>query len=150
MKVRVFLGVAIASVFGLGVPLVGGQAIDPDQMGLSPFSVFEVPEPDVFAFPDTRPGDAGTLPRGFPGAPPQIPHAVDEYLPITLSRNRCAGCHDDFEMIGKELGADDPTPMPLSHYMEVGGRMVHSGEAQICIQCHQPQADVPPLVGSTF
>ena len=150
MKVRVFLGVAIASVFGLGVPLVGGQAIDPDQMGLSPFSVFEVPEPDVFAFPDTRPGDAGTLPRGFPGAPPQIPHAVDEYLPITLSRNRCAGCHDDFEMIGKALEEGDATPMPLSHYMEVGGRMVHSGEAQICMQCHQPQADVPPLVGSTF
>jgi len=150
MKVRAFLGVAIASVFGLGAPLVGGQGIDPDQMGLSPFSVFEVPEPDVFAFPDTRPGHAGTLARGFPGAPPQIPHEVDRYLPITLDRNQCVRCHDDFEMIGKALEEGDATPMPLSHYMEVGGRMVHSGEAKLCVQCHVPQADVPALTGSTF
>ena len=150
MKVRVFLGVAIASVFGLGMPLAGDDAIDPDRMGLSPVSVFEIPAPDVFAYPDVAPGDAGTLPRGFPGAPPQVPHAIDRYLPITLDRNRCAGCHDDFEMIGKELAADDPTPMPLSHYMEVEGKMVHSGEAQICTQCHVPQADVPVLTGSTF
>lgn len=150
MKVRVFLGVAIASVLGLGMPVAGDQGIDPDQMGLSPFSVFEIPAPDAFAYPDVKPGDAGTLPRGFPGAPPQIPHQVDRYLPITLERNQCVRCHDDLEMIGEELAEGDPTPMPLSHYMEVQGRMEHSGEAHICTQCHVPQADVPPLTGSTF
>lgn len=150
MKVNLFFGMAIACVFGLGATQAGDQGIDPDSMGLSPVSVFEIPAPDVFGFPDIRPGDAGTLPRGFPGAPPQIPHAIDRYLPITLDRNRCAGCHDDLEMLGKELAEDDPTPMPLSHYMQVEGQMVHSGEAQICTQCHVPQADVPVLTGSTF
>jgi hypothetical protein len=35
-------------------------------------------------------------------------------------------------MIGKELAEGDPTPMPLSHYMEVEGKKMHSGEAHRC------------------
>jgi polyferredoxin len=77
-----FFGIAIASLFGLGATHAGDQAIDPDRMGLSPVSVFEIPAPDVFGFPDVAPGEAGTLPRGLPGAPPQIPHG----RPISPSR----------------------------------------------------------------
>ena len=150
MKVRVFLAMAVGGLWGLSAINAGDAVIDPDQIGLSPVSVFEIPAPDVFTYPEEAPGSVGILPRGFPGAPPQVPHAVDRYLPITLSRNRCVGCHDDPDLIGTELAADDPTPMPLSHYVEVDGKLSHSGETMFCTQCHVPQADVPALTGSTF
>jgi nitrate reductase (cytochrome), electron transfer subunit len=150
MKSRDLLGTAILALFALGPTHADDEAFDPDQMGLSPVSVFEIPTPEAFAYPDNRPGSGETLPRGFLGAPPQVPHRIDNYLPITLQKNRCLGCHDDLEMVGQELAADDPTPMPETHYMEVEGRLVPSGENHVCTQCHVPQADVPPLTGSTF
>ncbi|AHE98133.1 nitrate reductase cytochrome c-type subunit [Thioalkalivibrio paradoxus] len=150
MKSRAFPGIALLALFALSPAHAGDDALDPDRMGLSPVSVFEIPAPDAFTFPDTRPGSGETLPRGFPGAPPQVPHRIETYLPITLQSNRCLGCHDDLEMIGQELAVDDPTPMPKTHYMQVEDRLVPSGENHVCTHCHVPQADVPPLTGSTF
>ncbi len=150
MKSRVLLGATLFGLFALGPTLAADQSLDPDRMGLSPMSVFEVPTPEVFTYPDTRPGSAGTLPRGFPGAPPQVPHRIDNYLPITMQSNRCLGCHDDLEMIGEAREVGDPTPMPKTHYMQAEGQMVPSGENHVCTMCHVPQADVPALTGSTF
>jgi nitrate reductase (cytochrome), electron transfer subunit len=147
MKPLVLMGIAF---FGLVGPLQADeQALNPDTMGLSPMSVFEIPTPEAFGYPDTRPGSGELLPRGFPGAPPQVPHGIDNYLPITMDRNRCLSCHDDPDMIGK-AEAEDPTPMPLTHYMERDGKLEPSGKNHVCTHCHVPQADVPPLTGSTF
>lgn len=88
-------------------------------MGLSTTSVFDTPAPDAFSSLSTRPGLSELLPRGFPGAPPLIPHGIDNHLPITMERNRCLSCHEDLDMIGK-AEPEDPTPMPLSHYVQTG------------------------------
>jgi nitrate reductase (cytochrome), electron transfer subunit len=149
MTSRALIGIAFVGLIGFGPIQADDQALDPDQWGLSPTSVFDVPTPEAFGYPDTRPGSSELLPRGFPGAPPMVPHDVGGYLPITMDRNRCLTCHDDFELIGK-AEAEDPTPMPKSHYAETDGRFTPSGHNHVCTQCHVPQADVPPLMGSTF
>jgi nitrate reductase (cytochrome), electron transfer subunit len=122
-----------------------------DQMGLSKTSVYDNPSPDVFAYPVTKPADASALPRAYIGAPPQVPHNIDTYLPITSSKNKCLGCHDDTDMIGKARGKGTPTPMPESHYHKAdNGSLTFSDKRYVCVQCHTPQADVNELVGNTF
>jgi cytochrome c-type protein NapB len=121
------------------------------QMGLSKTSVYEDPSPDVFAYPATKPMDANALPRAYIGAPPLVPHNIASYLPITSSRNKCLGCHDDPDMIGKTRAKGEPTPMPESHYHKAdNGSLTFSDKRYVCVQCHTPQADVKDLVGNTF
>ncbi len=122
-----------------------------DQMGLSKTSVFDNPSPDVFAYPETKPADASGLPRAYIGAPPQVPHSIANLLPISAKRNKCLGCHDDTEMIGKKRDPGVATPMPASHYHKAAdGSLTFSDTRYVCVQCHTPQADVKELVGNTF
>ncbi len=121
------------------------------QMGLSKTSVYEDPSPDVFQYPQTDPGDARSIPPAFSGAPPQIPHNVEDFLPIDAQKNKCNGCHDKPARIGKKPVAGIPTPMPESHYHKAdNGKLEFSDTRYICVQCHTPQADVKDLVGNTF
>jgi cytochrome c-type protein NapB len=122
-----------------------------DQMGLSKTSVYDDPSPDVFEYPATKPAAAIALPRAYSGAPPQVPHKVDSYLPITSRKNQCLTCHDDPGMIGKVRGKGIATPMPESHYHKAdNGNLTFSDTRYVCVQCHTPQADVKDLVGNTF
>ena len=123
------------------------EAIDALNMGLSKTSVFDTPVPQPFAYPDAKPGENAMLPRAWKGLPPLIPHRIDTYLPIVAEDNQCLDCHDRPQDIGK-AGPAKP-PMSPDHYataelQEVDGRRFN------CTQCHVPQADAPPLVGSTF
>jgi cytochrome c-type protein NapB len=120
-----------------------------DSMGLSKTSVFDAPSPLEFSYPKTEPSQAVSLARGFEGAPPQIPHRVDTFVPLTAGSNQCLSCHDQPAMIGKKAKGV-PTPMPVSHYREVEGKMVRSNANYICTQCHAPQADTKALVENTF
>jgi nitrate reductase (cytochrome), electron transfer subunit len=122
-----------------------------DQMGLSKTSVYDNPSPAVFAYPMTKPADASALPRAYVGAPPQVPHNIASYLPITSSNNKCLSCHDDPDMMGKARGKGIATPMPESHYHKAdNGSLTFSEKRYVCVQCHTPQADVDELVGNTF
>jgi len=124
-----------------------------NQMGLSKTSVYDDPSPDVFEYPNTKPAAAIALPRAYSGAPPQVPHKIDAYLPIKSGKNQCLGCHDDPDMIGKNRakGKGIATPMPESHYRKAdNGSLQFSDTRYICVQCHTPQADVKELVGNTF
>lgn len=121
------------------------------QMGLSRTSVYEDPSPDVFQYPETDPAEAKALPRAYSGAPPQIPHGIDDYLPITAQKNGCNGCHNKPARIGKKAVAGVPTPMPESHYHKSDtGKLEFSDSRYICVQCHTPQANVKDLVGNSF
>ena len=129
-------------------------AIADTEMGLSKTSVFDTPTPQSFSYSENPPGSGTTLPRAYPGAPPQIPHNIDNFKPITAKVNACLACHHNPSMRGKKI-TGMPTAIPESHYIDrrnepgvVGSQIV--GARYVCTQCHVPQANVAPLVDNVF
>ena len=134
---------------------VANNAIADVDMGLSKTSVFDTPEPQAVTYTDKFPGSSTVLPRAYPNAPPQIPHNIDSFKPITAKNNACIGCHNNPSLRGKEVAKGMPTPIPESHYTDlrnkpdiVGEQLV--GARYVCTQCHVPQANVDVLVDNTF
>lgn len=126
-----------------------------DEMGLSKTSVFEVPAPRVYHYSDAAPGQSKLLPRAYSGAPPQVPHAVSDFLPITRENNLCVACHAQPDLWGKKPEAGTPVPIPPSHYTDrrnapdkVTDHLING--RYNCNQCHVPQTDAPALVENTF
>ena len=121
------------------------------EMGLSKTSVYDNPSPDVFQYPQADPGEGKPLPRAYSGAPPQIPHSIEDFLPITTQKNECNNCHNKPARIGKKVAKGLPPPMPESHYHKSdSGKLEFSDSRYVCVQCHTPQADVKELVGNSF
>lgn len=130
-------------------------SIRPEQMGLSKTSVFDAPTPTVYRYGATPPGQSRLLPRAYLGAPPQIPHDIADFLPITAQNNLCIACHAQPEQWGKQREAGAPTPIPATHYTDrrvAPDRITdHLIAARYnCNQCHVPQSDAPALVENTF
>ena len=129
--------------------------IEDTNMGLSKTSVFNTPEPQPVAYSGQFPGSNEVLPRAYPDAPPQIPHNIDSFKPITTKSNACIGCHNNPSQSGKEVPKGTPTPMPKSHYTDIRHKpdtvRDEIVEARyVCTQCHVPQADVSTLVDNSF
>lgn len=132
-----------------------GPAIKADSMGLSKASVFSVPETAPANYPSTQPGESKVLPRAYQGAPPQVPHSVSEYQPITAQMNMCAACHGQPALWGQKLEKGMPIPIPPSHYTDLRNAPDKVTENLIgarynCNICHVPQTDAPALVKNTF
>lgn len=130
------------------------KGIKDDSLGLSKTSVNDTPAPEKFHYAESFPGTGSVLPRSYEGAPPQIPHNIEAFIPITASNNMCKQCHNTPDMIGKKVKGM-PTPIPASHYTDrrfspdkMGKEVV--GVRTVCTQCHVPQANVKPLVDNTF
>jgi len=130
------------------------KAVSDKDMGLSKTSVFDTPTPEQFKYSDKFPGTSQVLPRAYAGAPPQIPHNIDSFKPVTAKNNMCIGCHNNPSMRGKTTKGM-ATPMPESHYTDqrhtpdkVSDQMI--GARYVCTQCHVPQADSKKLVDNTF
>jgi nitrate reductase cytochrome c-type subunit len=105
------------------------------------------------AFPDAEAGESRRLGRAFPDAPPQIPHSVEDMLPITASDNECINCHHP-----DNAASEADAPIPRSHFrravMREGKKsepmawMVEkyvdtedlAGRRYSCTMCHTPQA----------
>ncbi len=129
--------------------------IKAESMGLSKTSVFNVPTPHVYHYNGAAPGTNTLLPRAYLNAPPQVPHLVADFLPITTDSNMCIACHAQPDQWGKKRAAGTPTPIPPTHYTDlrhardkvtdhlIGGRYN-------CNQCHVPQSNAPQLVENTF
>ena len=151
---HIYLIVAILffAVSALAVAQTAGtKAAD---LGLSKTSVFTEPTPQPFEYKDDFSGTSKVLPRSYPGAPPQIPHTIESFKPITAANNACLGCHDKPETIGKKEAKALP-PIPFSHYVTAKGKSKQperklSGARFLCTQCHVPQAKVKPLVDNSF
>jgi cytochrome c-type protein NapB len=130
-----------------------GDAIDELNMGLSKTSVFDTPTPAAFAYSDSKPGWNDPLPRAWENAPPQIPHRVDEFLPIVAEDNQCLDCHDVPKYIGQPKNIDrtrkSKSPMSKDHYATAELEDI-DGARFICTQCHVPQSNAEPLVESTY
>jgi cytochrome c-type protein NapB len=125
------------------------QPVADNEIGLSKTSVFDDPSPSVFDYPKTEPSAATALPRSWNTAPPQVPHKIDSFVPITADKNFCVTCHDKPSLIGKKMKGI-PTSMPASHYDTVESKLVKNNGRHFCTQCHVPQANVGELVGNTF
>ena len=120
-----------------------------DQMGLSKSSVFDDPSPEVFQYPQGF--DSAPMAPAYSGAPPQIPHNIDDYLPISAKKNMCTNCHEKPARIGTKKIRHIPTPMPESHYVKAGdGSLKRADSRHVCVHCHTPQAEVKELIGNTF
>jgi len=146
---KIMMTILVVGSIGLGHGVLQAEGVVQvdDQMGLSKTSVFDDPSPDAFDYPQTQPA----LPRAWDGAPPQIPHNIEDYLPINAQKNMCTNCHDKPARIGKKKIKGIPTPMPESHYVKAeDGKLARSGARYFCNQCHTPQAEVKDLVGNTF
>ena len=133
--------------------------ITDSSLGLSKTAVTESPPPEKFHYSENFPGIDPVLKRAYPGAPPQIPHNIEAFLPVSKDRNMCKTCHDKrdtFDTSGKAKKVKgQPTAIPASHYIdqrfapgEIGKTLV--GARTVCTQCHVPQANVKPLVKNTF
>jgi cytochrome c-type protein NapB len=129
--------------------------IKTEDMGLSKTSVYDVPTPRIYHYSVSAPGQSKLLPRAYSGAPPQVPHDIADFLPITRENNLCIACHTQPEQWGKKREEGAPTPIPPSHYTDrrnapdkVTDHLING--RYNCNQCHVPQADGPALVENTF
>ncbi len=145
----------IVSFLPLAAVAWAQSGTDDKDLGLDKHSVFDTPDPIVAVDTAADPGDNALLGNYFDEAPPLIPHQIAEFLPITLDNNQCLECHDQPEMIGKEIPEGEPTPAPASHYTDlrrdpdkVTGHLV--GARYVCTQCHAPQDEAKPLVENTY
>jgi cytochrome c-type protein NapB len=149
MKFKIAFVAAVATLLG------GGLQADPvalmdDAIGLSKTSVFDDPAPPEVAYSSLDPKQSGILPRFWEDAPPQVPHRLDKFLPITAKANKCLECHEEPEKIGKKAKGK-PTPMPESHYVKsADDELTVANRRYVCTLCHAPQAEVGTLVGNSF
>lgn len=91
--------------------------------------------------------DKENVERTFEEQPPVVPHENEKYT-INLKENKCLECHM------KQPGKDEAKSVEMSesHFVNRKGEKLDSPSAAryFCTQCHVPQVDAPPLVGSSF
>lgn len=123
----------------------------PRAFGLYPGSVVDTPTPDAVETVDGfRVGGAQDPRDSAAGFPPQIPHAIDRFVPITVAQNACLGCHYNRDAEGRDQPGQ-PTAMPPSHYQDFReGRSVAAakgldGGRFLCTQCHSPKTRAQPI-----
>jgi len=140
----IVLIVATFAAYAAGALAQGTPApIEDTAFGLGKGSVFDTVTPKPFSFEGEG---AGKIIPPPPGMPVMIPHPIDAYLPLTLDRNACTGCHDRPGDVGKKLAKGTARPAPASHYVLKDGKRALSGAQYNCTACHAPQAGVDALV----
>ncbi len=95
-------------------------------------------------FSENPPGETTVLDRIYDGAPPMIPHSVNDFN-INRSENECLDCHID----GLELDeGHKATEIPASHYINEYTKEQKNdqvlGIRYNCFLCHVPQSDEEP------
>jgi len=123
-------------VFGLSGYAIAGSDHYGGVKTLRPNSMFDDNvKPPKLSYKGDAAGSNELLPRGYDGAPPQIPHDIAD-LSVELGSNDCMGCH-------LPENADKDTPAtPATHLV---GKKLNMGRFN-CTQCHVPQANTKPLV----
>ncbi len=128
---------------------------DPMKMYFRDEDLEALSQPRLAVYPAIEPGDSDVLYHGFEGCPPQIPHSVEDMLPLSPDDHACLECHHPDNA---DVEAGD-VPLPESHFMnpkmseggegdamrlfvagyETGTEM--SGARWDCTLCHAPQAN---------
>lgn len=84
--------------------------------------------------------------RNYSMQPPVIPHKVEGYQ-LDKNANRCMFCH------ARTRTQDSQAPMiSVTHFQDRDGNHLAelSPRRYFCMQCHVPQAELPPLVENRF
>jgi len=91
--------------------------------------------------------DKENVDRTFKEQPPVVPHETEKYA-VNLKENKCLECHI------KQPGKDKAKSVEIgeSHYVDRSGKKHDKlvGGRYFCNQCHVPQVDAPPLIGTDF
>ncbi len=141
MKQSTFVMLLVA-VCLIGV--MGQAAADLKSLGGDAHSLTQtMPAPALMQFKK----DKENIPRTFEEQPPLVPHTNDKYM-INLTTNKCLDCHM------KQEGKDEAKSVEMSesHFIGRDGKKLAkpSGGRHFCTQCHVPQVDAKPLVGTNF
>ncbi len=91
----------------------------------------------------SEPGESERLERSWPDAPPQIPHTVEDMLPITADDNECIECHHPDNALTK---AD--MPFPETHFQRPVMAEGPEGSAMVWVVARYEEAE--DLVGSRY
>ena len=157
MKIKKVLSAGLFSLcagFMISSHTLFADGIDQLNIGIGEDDVFSNATPSIYTYPNTKAGKSKLLPVAYSTLPPRIPHAIKEYIPITMEDNACMDCHDKPEKIGKtEHKSGKKIPMPESHYGGFNGKGDKeevSGSRYTCTQCHVPQSGAKPLVENTY
>jgi nitrate reductase (cytochrome), electron transfer subunit len=140
---RLILIAGLAAAMAVSHPVQGqaGKPVDDASLGLAKGSVFDTATPQPFVL-DGK-GAQGAA-RAAYGAPPLVPHAVDEYLPIGVDSNDCVDCHDK---PGAKKAKRRPVAIPATHYGKAAGAAAGvAGDYYNCMLCHAAAANVKDLV----
>lgn len=84
--------------------------------------------------------------RNYAMQPPVIPHKIEAYQ-VDKNANRCMMCH------ARTRTQESQAPMiSVTHFQNRDGNFLAelSPRRYFCLQCHVPQADLPPLVPNNF
>jgi cytochrome c-type protein NapB len=98
-------------------------------------------KPGVNRWNDQAPGSTKPLPRPYPGAPPAVPHAVEDRA-ITRESNACLDCH----LEGSDMGdGHTATKAPPSHFVNPKTKEARTGAVTgtryQCLQCHATRTE---------
>ena len=122
---------------------LAGQAIaDVNSLrGAEVSPMIQAPELEKFII------DKENVKRTFEEQPPVVPHENEKYA-INLKENKCLDCH--LKQEGKEEAKS--VEMSESHFIDRNGNKLAkpAGSRYFCTQCHVPQVDRTPLVGTNF
>lgn len=160
------LGLALSTLIGASCAMPEQQGAMPEEQaamqedpgdGLRVWfrdaDLMELTAQELPVYLDSEPGESDLIERAFPGAPPQVPHTVEDMLPITADDNECVECHHPDNVTGEE-----DMPIPDTHFerpvMAAGGPgnpmqwVVERYEKDQdlfgarfnCTMCHTPQA----------
>ena len=137
------LSTLIVLILVASVVSLAGQAIAEvsSLRGVAIPSMTQAPELEQFI------KDKENVERTFEEQPPVVPHENEKYA-INLKENKCMDCH--LKQEGKEEAKS--VEMSESHFVDRNGNKLAkpAGSRYFCTQCHVPQVDRTPLVGSNF
>lgn len=90
--------------------------------------------------------DPKPIPRQYIQQPPVISHSIEGQI-INKEINQCLFCHS-----WSDYQASGATKISLTHFTDREGHDLANVASRryFCVQCHVPQSDAPPLVGSDF
>jgi cytochrome c-type protein NapB len=138
---KTLLSLLAAALLAAAVPAGAQQRALDNMRGPTPLA--EVAKPAPMVNPDNS--DVRRV-RNYAMQPPVIPHKIEAYQ-IDKNANRCMMCH------ARTRTQESQAPMiSVTHFQNRDGNFLAelSPRRYFCLQCHVPQADLPPLVPNTF